>query len=238
MENFPNMNPTAYNFSDFYKKWSLVHSIIMTLVTIISLIVEINLFLIIFSFASFSFYIINIPAFTNTLPYGLGYANLITCLRLFIILSVGLLYNLLAKEIIFILFVIAILLDGVDGFMARKYNHSTKPGEILDMETDAFMVLLLSMIHFDKGVIGWWILIPGSLRYIYELIVYWLKGGDTDFPPKKVRATIAVIFFIALLSPFILPNATAVLILAISSILIILSFGSSILSRLIATVKS
>jgi len=124
------------------------------------------------------------------------------------------------------------ILDGVDGILARKFSHSSKIGEGLDMETDAFMVFLLSWIHYDSGSLSWWILIPGGLRYYYELGFFWLKDQEPEFPSKRIRAFIAVIFFVALLTPFILPDNLYFFIAGTASVLIVLSFTASIINGL------
>lgn len=162
----------------------------------------------------------------------LGYANWVTISRLSIVLTLGFAYHYLSDYVLFVGFLIAISLDGIDGYLARKFDQTSKAGEALDMETDAFLVLLISWIHYDSGKVVWWILIPGGLRYYYGLTFFWLKPTVKEFPDKKMRASIAVIFFLALLMPFILNAEVSLVLLAGASVLIVLSFLASIVHGL------
>ena len=40
---------------------------------------------------------------------------------------------------------ISLLLDGLDGFIARKYNDTSKFGELFDQESDNFLMFVLSI---------------------------------------------------------------------------------------------
>lgn len=165
-------------------------------------------------------------------PLYLGYANWVTIARLLIVFILGVTYPYLDDYIVFIGFLLAISMDGLDGYLARRFKQNCKEGEGLDMETDAFLVLIISWIHYDTGKLSWWILIPGGLRYFYGITFFWLKQGGVEFPPKKIRATIAVGFFLALLVPFICFDDISSIILAVASFLILCSFTASIVHGL------
>ena len=147
------------------------------------------------------------------------------------LLILAFLYPVVADWVLFTGFLIVISLDGVDGFLARRYRTSSEIGETLDLETDAFMVLIMAWIHFDMGNLAWWILIPGGLRYYYELVFFWSKNTP-DQPSKRVRATIAVAFFLAMLTPFVFPFELSNAIVAVASLFIIISFGVSAFYRI------
>lgn len=217
-----------YNFESFYRKWALIQAIINVLGLLLSIGSGHHIYWLIAIVCWYAIFIIKIPRYTN-LPNQFGSANLVTTLRLLLIVGMGFLHEFLPHVILFFGFMIAIILDGVDGYIARKYNQSSKPGEALDMETDAFMVLLLSWIHFSSNEMQWWILIPGGLRYYYEIAFYFFPNRDVRKPPKKVRATIAVMFFIALIIPFAFQNVYSNLFLISASILICISFLASII---------
>jgi phosphatidylglycerophosphate synthase len=57
----------------------------------------------------------------------------------------------------------ALLLDGVDGRVARLTGSVTALGARFDMETDALLVLALSIYVADAT--GWWVLAIGLARY-------------------------------------------------------------------------
>ncbi|MDW3194865.1 MAG: CDP-alcohol phosphatidyltransferase family protein [Cytophagales bacterium] len=164
-------------------------------------------------------------------PFRFGYPNLITTGRLIGILGLCYTFHALSDLALFIAFTVLILLDGVDGLVARKLNQCSPEGEKLDTEVDAQLVWLLSWIHFYSGNVDWWILIPGSLRYTYQLLFFWVPSVSS-FPPKRFRATIAVIFFFSLSLAFILEESIAKQLLFVASVLIVLSFGLSLIGGL------
>lgn len=188
--------------------------------------------------ASFSFMIfgLQMTRFLDKMPMQIGYANWVTSGRLVLILIMGFRYPVVTDWFLFTGFLFVISLDGIDGFLARRYKTSSEIGESLDLETDAFMVLIMSWIHFDTGNLAWWILIPGGLRYYYELVFFWSKSTP-DRPSKRVRATIAVAFFLAILTPFVFPYEVSMAIVAVASLFIIISFGISAFYRLKSLVE-
>ena len=236
-KNFLRMNRTDSSFDRFYSSWAIVQSLINVIGLLITLQFGNSQIWLTCVGVWFVVYIVNIPKYSN-LPAYLGYANWVTVIRLSIIFTLGFTYHQMENYLLFIGFLIAIILDGVDGLLARKYNHSSKVGEGFDMETDAFMVLLISWIHFDTSSLSWWILIPGGLRYYYELGFFWLGDQESNFPSKRIRASVAVIFFTALLSPFILSDKLSSIMVNIASVLIILSFTASIISGFLFRLKN
>ena len=236
INHFLTMNLTGSSFDHFYKQWSIIQSLINFIGLIVSIRFGYHQIWIAIVLSWFLFYIVNMKKFVS-FPLYLGYANWVTIFRLSIVFCLGLSYQFLGNIVLFFGFLIAITLDGVDGFLARKFDQSSKAGEGLDMETDAFLVLLISWIHYDIGKLTWWILIPGGLRYYYGLTFFWLSNNGLEFPPKKVRASIAVIFFLALLFPFIFSDQISFYVLIIASSLIIFSFSASIIHRLFLLIK-
>lgn len=227
-----NMSQMDYNFNRFYGRWSIFHSL-LNIAGIFTCILwsQINIWLIGASL-SFLMYIWHIPKYSGKMNSIISYANWITIFRLFLIIAAGFFLDKFDHLLLFFLFLLAIFLDGVDGYVARKYNQSSVVGENLDMETDAFMVALLSYIHFMHFDIPWWIILSGGLRYYSELIFIKTNKGEQKDLPKKIRSTIAVIFFVSLLTPFILSSEVSFILLAISSLFIVLSFVFSIATKL------
>lgn len=232
LTNYQTMNQMDYNFDKFNKKWALSSSIVNLLGVIIAL-----------SFHQtwawkagvciiFMVFLIKMPTFLKPMPLILGYANWVSITRLLMVFSLFIFYKELSDILLFSLFLIAILFDGLDGYLARKFNHVSKAGGVLDMETDAFLVLALSWIHVEQQRVEWWILIPGGFRYTYEIMFFWKRNWKEELLPKIVRATIAVSFFITLLIPFITVESPYIFLLYISEILIILSFSISIFHQI------
>ena len=58
---------------------------------------------------------------------------------------------------------VALILDGVDGKVARRTGTSTALGARFDMEVDAFLILVLSV--YVSMSLGPWVLLIGAMRY-------------------------------------------------------------------------
>lgn len=59
----------------------------------------------------------------------------------------------------------ALVLDGVDGWVARHTGTSSPAGARLDGEMDAALLLVLSLIAIPS--LGWWVLAIGGMRYAF-----------------------------------------------------------------------
>jgi phosphatidylglycerophosphate synthase len=71
-------------------------------------------------------------------------------------------------------------LDGADGWLARRRGETSAFGAQFDMETDAHVVLLLSLYLVVARGFDAWVLVLGALRYLLVL-VRWLVR------PRAVR---------------------------------------------------
>lgn len=230
MQTSPNMNQMGFNFDKFYERWILISGLIHLTGFIITYLNGSSVIWSLLCVITFGIYLFKIISVLPKLPFIYGYANWISILRLLIIITLLGIFPLLKDLQLFLFFLIAIILDGIDGFVARKLNSVTKQGGILDMEIDALMVLILTCIHVINFKISFWIVLPASFRYIYAWILYVhpLKSKK-EMLPKIIRATIAVCFFLALLLPFVVNSLISDIIINISGVLIMLSFASSYL---------
>ena len=158
-------------------------------------------------------------------PLG-GYANLVTGTRLILIVTASFLFSFVAKEWLLMLLVGSVLLDFVDGYLARKYKQESTFGQFFDMEVDAFFVLLMCFYYYQYQEIGWWILIPGLMRYLFKVFTVIIPKDGFVESRKKYAATIAGIFFAILLicMVFDLPY-----LLMLGSVAIIGSFSISLI---------
>lgn len=83
----------------------------------------------------------------------------------------------------------ALVLDAVDGQVARRTGTTSRLGARFDMETDAFLVLVLSV--FVAGSLGWWVLAIGLPRYAFGAAAQawpWLRGS---LPERRSRKSVA-----------------------------------------------
>lgn len=95
--------------------------------------------------------------------------------------------------------VTALILDGIDGRLARRNGSATAFGARFDMETDAAMILVLAALcwAFDKA--GPWILATGLLRYAFVAAAGLVRFMHRPLPASRRRQTVCVVQIVALL---------------------------------------
>ncbi|MDN5202639.1 CDP-alcohol phosphatidyltransferase family protein [Fulvivirgaceae bacterium BMA10] len=210
-----------------WKTWDITHSILVLIGVVSYFIIDSVLPLCLLAAFSYILFIIsNKEVFEKLKPFG-GPANWVTIFRLLVLLLVGSFHTFIDTSTLGIIVIAIFLMDGLDGYLARRFKTSSEFGGILDGETDAFFVMLLSLIVYENGYAGIWILWAGLLRYIFVLVCYILWRGTKPEPVSYLRKTIAVIIMGALICPFLLPEAYYLPILIIGTILVTASFGRS-----------
>ncbi len=175
-------------------------------------------------------------ALPNRLPHeGFGRANCITLVRavLTCLLAGGIGLMAHSDALVWILVAIAALalvLDGVDGWLARKLRECTDFGARFDLEIDALFLLIVSILVYELDKAGAWIVIPGILRYAHLALAYFWPALALPLPPSRRRKVIYVVFaslMIACLSPVVPPEVSSWLALVGVSVLV-LSFAVDI----------
>jgi phosphatidylglycerophosphate synthase len=101
---------------------------------------------------------------------GLGAANRVTLLRATLVggiaaLAAELLAGAPHPAAVVTLAVPALLLDAVDGWVARRTGSASEFGARFDMEVDAFLILVLSCAVVRS--VGAWVLLIGAGRYLF-----------------------------------------------------------------------
>ncbi|MFJ5224433.1 CDP-alcohol phosphatidyltransferase family protein [Streptomyces sp. NPDC088400] len=124
---------------------------------------------------------------------------------------------------------VALILDAVDGQVARRTGTTSTLGARFDMEVDAFLILVLSV--FVAASLGAWVLLIGAMRYAFVAaarVLPWLNGS---LPPSMARKTVAALQGIVLLtaSAGILPPVTVLAVVLVALALLIWSFARDIL---------
>jgi phosphatidylglycerophosphate synthase len=123
---------------------------------------------------------------------GFGLANLVTLGRVVgtcwvIGLTLQALFGRLGETGLTLMIIIGsccLVLDGVDGTVARARGETSPFGARFDVETDAVLLLTLSTAVPVLGVAGWWVLALGLTRYAY-VIASWIG-------PRRVRAALRI----------------------------------------------
>ena len=121
--------------------------------------------------------------------------------------------------------VVALVLDGVDGWVARRTGTASALGARFDMEVDAFLILVLSV--YVALSVGPWVLTMGAARY-----VAWAAGSVVPWmgvtvPPRYWRKPVAAIQGIVLTAAVahLLPAPAMNVAIAVAIILLAESFG-------------
>jgi phosphatidylglycerophosphate synthase len=124
----------------------------------------------------------------------------------------------------------ALVLDGVDGWVARRTRTASAAGARLDMEVDAALLLVLSAVV--AIVQGPWVLAIGAMRYAYVAASWCWPALRRTPAPRFSRKVVAVVqalaLLVALLPPVPPPFAAVVLALALGAL--VLSFGRDVRS--------
>jgi phosphatidylglycerophosphate synthase len=102
--------------------------------------------------------------------------------------------------------VVLTVLDGVDGWLARRSGMVSAFGARFDMEIDAVLVLAASILVWQHGKAGAWIVAGGLLRYAFAAAGWCLPRMARPLRPTRRARTIAVVHLIGLstaLAPFV-----------------------------------
>ncbi|MBA3408177.1 MAG: CDP-alcohol phosphatidyltransferase family protein, partial [Solirubrobacterales bacterium] len=84
---------------------------------------------------------------------------------------------------------VALVLDAVDGWLARRTGTATALGARFDGEVDAFLILALSV--YVAPASGAWVLAIGAARYLFlagEWLLPWMRA---PLPPRRWRKFVA-----------------------------------------------
>jgi len=87
--------------------------------------------------------------------------------------------------------IVALVLDAVDGQVARRTGTATPLGARLDGEVDAFLILLLSIIVSRDY--GDWVLAIGAARYVLLLAGWLIPWLAAPLPPRYWRKVVAAV---------------------------------------------
>src|SRR5262245_21498267 len=86
---------------------------------------------------------------------------------------------------------VALVLDGVDGFVARRTGSSTELGARFDMEVDAFLIQVLSVVV--SPIVGLWVLTIGAMLYAYGAAQSTMRWMRRPLLPRYWRKVVAAI---------------------------------------------
>ena len=164
---------------------------------------------------------------------GLGAANLVTLTRSTLIFAVSalLLESSPFKNEVYwwtiTLSTVALMLDGVDGMVARHTHTNTAFGARFDMELDALLMMALSILVWQTGKVGPWVIGIGAFRYVFVFAGWLWSPLTAELPPSQRRKTVCVVESVALLVCLgpVIPTNIAVGVAAGALLLLTYSFA-------------
>jgi phosphatidylglycerophosphate synthase len=150
--------------------------------------------------AAASFLILVIKTRGSWTPDGhLGVANLVTTLRLSMTLALLVGHSRFADAPVALTALAILVLDGVDGYLARRYDAASDFGARYDVEADSLFVIALSVILLARGATGPWVLVAGLWRYFSIL-----AGLVVPRPAEAPRTLFGRVSYVLMLVSFIL----------------------------------
>ena len=171
----------------------------------------------------------------------LGAANAVTLLRLGIVavLLAILLAPTVAPVAVIALAAVALCLDGVDGFLARRQGLQSRFGAAFDMEVDSALALILSVLA-AFGPAGPAALLLGLPRYLFGVAALALPWLNAPLAPRFSHKAICVIQILALIVlqlPMLSPWAAVGIVVATFALLV-WSFAVDIVQARAARARS
>ena len=163
-----------------------------------------------------------------------GLANGLTALRALLLLGVVLSGHLLSPYLVLVLGIVILVLDGLDGYYARKCRTVSAFGDMFDKEVDALYVLSFGVLIVDQGLAGSWIVLPGLLRYSYVVALSLLDRKPSPAGKSFRRQFVGMWLMGTLLAPFVLPSVIYLPGLIFATTIVILSFAVDFYQALLA----
>ena len=146
-----------------------------------------------------------------------GAANVVTTVRVMLMaLAAGLVGQAVRPAILWWVVAgtaLAAALDGVDGWLARRTRTASEFGARFDMETDAALILVLSILVWQHGKAGAWVLLCGLMRYGFVAagrLLPWLAGPLRSTVRGKTVAVVQIVGLSVALAPLVPVPASAV----------------------------
>jgi len=173
-----------------------------------------------------------IQLFRRGFPHSqLGLGNLITVGRFVLVSALfSVVFGLVNPWLVIFLAVLALVLDGFDGFFARRAVKVSEFGARLDMEVDSALAAVLALSLWSSGLVGIEILLLAIPRYLFAFAANFFPWMTSPLPYSLARRVISVIQIASLIglhAPF-LPQVLITPVALIVIGLLIWSFGKDI----------
>ncbi len=123
---------------------------------------------------------------------------------------------------------LAALLDAVDGPLARRSGQASAFGARFDMESDAWLTLVLSALVWQNDLAGAWVLASGLMRYAFVAATWAWPWLAAPLAPRRRRQAVCVAQIVVLIVALVptLPPGWAGALCAAGLLLLAASFGA------------
>ena len=128
--------------------------------------------------------------------------NILTISRLFLAIPLIIFLEINKVNLVFTLIIIGGITDYFDGYFARKLNHKTKFGAIIDPLTDKIFILIPLLWLCKMEIIPFWSL---AIILFRELIISALRTTTKDGLPASQLGKYKTFFFFLTLILFFQP---------------------------------
>jgi len=105
----------------------------------------------------------------------------------------------------------ATMLDGVDGWVARRTGMASAFGARFDMETDALLIQVLAILAWQFGKAGAWVLASGLMRYLFVAAGWrwpWMRRSLPASQRGKAVCIVQTLALILAIVPGVAPPAS------------------------------
>ena len=154
-----------------------------------------------------------------------GRANLVTAARLALLLALPLLPADGSPLWPIAGGLVVLLSDGLDGWLARRYELSSEFGEFFDKETDALFLLVICLMTAHRGYLPDVVVGLGTLRYLFVVALFVIQPNTGKEYRSSWARVIYVLAVLALLAAFLPYPAFTLPLVALASAALIYSFG-------------
>lgn len=146
---------------------------------------------------------IALNAFRRTFPHrNIGFCNCVTIIRLMLVctLVAALIDQYEGSWMVFVVASVALSLDGVDGWLARREGYASHFGARFDMEVDSLLALTLALLGVFTAGVGAYVILLGLPRYIFALAQFPFPWMDGELPPRFSRKVVCVLQLLVLIA--------------------------------------
>jgi phosphatidylglycerophosphate synthase len=133
-----------------------------------------------------------------------GLANAVTTIRLSLVLTMLAVGVDWPAFLLTAIALVVILLDGVDGWAARRFETQSEFGARYDYSVDALFTLALSLLLVTRGTLGAWVLVAGAWHYVFVLFTLAVPVRRVE-PRWRWGRVIFVVLVSSLSAAFVAP---------------------------------